>query len=90
MAKRGQKLINVHPHIEHIIWDDACASIGWGDGGDGLAVQRISSVGIVAEETKEHIVLAGTFAHDPRDPSTNCRIAIPQGWIVKRRKVKLA
>lgn len=74
-------------YIEVIEWADAVADVGWSDARDELKVARIVSVGRVVQETKDQLVVAGTFgAHDTE---TNCRIAIPKDWVQRRRKIKL-
>ena len=73
--------------IEVVEWADAVADVGWSDARDELKVARIVSVGKVVQETKDQLVVAGTFgAHDSE---TNCRIAIPKDWVQRRRKIKL-
>lgn len=73
--------------IEVIEWADAVADVGWSDAREELKVARIVSVGRVVQETKDQLVVAGTFGAD--DTETNCRIAIPKDWVQRRRKIKL-
>lgn len=77
--------------IEYIEWDDAVADIGWERRSTvDLSVQRCASVGRVVREDDRTVVVAGTWgATLDADEDTNCRIAIPKGWITKRQLYKV-
>lgn len=75
--------------IEVVEWADAVADVGWMDAREELKVARIVSVGRVVQETKDQLVIAGTFGAHEHDTDTNCRIAIPKDWVQRRRKFKL-
>lgn len=90
MAKQRHKPAKIGS-IEWVEWDDAVADIGWERASDtGLAVQKCVSVGKVVREDERTLVLAGTWgAQGEGDEDTNCRIAIPKGWISKRSLIKM-
>lgn len=84
MARKPSKPTHT---IEVVEWADAVADVGWGDAREELKVARIVSVGKVIQETKDQLVIAGTYGK--YDTDTNCRIAIPKDWVQRRRKIKL-
>jgi hypothetical protein len=72
--------------VLYVEWEDAAASIGWGDGSTD-DVSSCVSIGKVVKETSNALILAGTWGAE--DSDTNCRIAIPKGWIRKRKVLKV-
>ncbi|CAB4139365.1 hypothetical protein UFOVP347_18 [uncultured Caudovirales phage] len=80
------RLTPVHPMapegqtIHAIIWIDAVASSGWSTDPTETSVMTVMSVGRIVHEDDKQIVMAGTFGLG-EDADTNCRIAIPKGWV---------
>lgn len=73
----------------HVIeWLDAVATHGWEDFGFKEGPHRCTSVGFVAHEDDEYVIVAATFAAGP-PAQTNNRISIPKGWITARRILSL-
>lgn len=77
--------------IEAIVWHDAVADIGWKAGGESELPHRCTSIGLVVFDGPNHIVLASTWgAGSDGETETNNRMTIPKGWIVSRRKARIA
>jgi|SanBayMetagenome_1026888.scaffolds.fasta_scaffold59665_2 hypothetical protein len=89
MAKQQAKAPEAS--VEYVEWDDAVADIGWERRSDvALAVQKCASIGRVVREDDQTVVIAGTWGLDSTaDEDTNCRIAIPKGWISRRIRLKI-
>ena len=76
--------------VEYIKWIDAVASTGWAPKSTGFPIQICHSVGVVIEDTKEHIALAGSWGETQHgEPDVNCVISIPKAWIKQRKKLKV-
>ena len=71
-----------------IEWHDSVTTMGWQDIGKSGAPHKCVSVGFLDTETADYVVLAGTFS-EADAAETNNRIAIPKGWITKRKVVRL-
>jgi hypothetical protein len=48
-----------------------------------------TSVGIIVDETKTHLTVAGTWGGEGQGMETNSRITIPKDWVMSRKKIKL-
>lgn len=87
MSKKTKEPIH---QIEFIEWVDAVAATGWMDRRIGFPVQICYSVGSLVEESKEHIVLAGSWGKpEPDADHVNCVISIPKAWVKNRKTVKV-
>ena len=71
------------PPVVYVEWVDAVASSGWDSKAHGADLCH--AVGFVVADTKDHLTLAVTVSADQH----NARLAIPKGWIKKRRRVAL-
>ena len=76
--------------IEYVEWIDAVACTGWMPKTSGFPIQLCHSVGMLIEDSKEHIALAGSWGKPQAgDSDVNCVISIPKAWIKVRKKVKV-
>lgn len=69
--------------VEYVLWKDACSTDPWTslEDLDGKC-SVIQSVGIVAKETEEAIVLCNSF--DMHSGNYCCCINIPKSCVIKR------
>jgi hypothetical protein len=81
--------------IECISWKDAVADTGWKSNEEVASEEKtatVHSIGIVAHEDDKEVVLANTWGvwEDGEGLQTNSRMAIPKGWIVGRKRLKVS
>lgn len=88
MARTGQKPTKA-PEVEHVVWHDAVAHVGWASVEQEYKPAVCSSLGLIVNETKTHLTVAGTWGGEGNFLETNARITIPKDWIMSRKKVKL-
>ena len=79
MSTKPKKL----PPIIYVEWVDAVASAGWEKEAHGADLCH--AVGFVVADTKQHLTLAVTVSGGQH----NARLAIPKGWIKKRKRLAL-
>lgn len=87
MARTGQKLTKLS--VEVVTWHDAVANVGWMPIQAEFKPAVCTSIGVVMNETKSHLTVAGTWGGDGDSLETNSRITIPKDWVISRKKVKL-
>jgi hypothetical protein len=76
--------------IDVIEWKDAVVDCGWEEKDKvKLECHTCFSMGLVVSENSDQIVLAATWSEEGDDFGVNNRIAIPKGWIVSRKTVKV-
>ena len=76
--------------VEYVEWIDAVASTGWMERSSGFPVQMCHSIGVLIEESKDHIALAGSWGKPtPEENHVNCVISIPKAWIKVLKKEKV-
>lgn len=87
MARTGQKPIKLS--VEVVTWHDAVAHVGWNSIQAEYKPAVCTSIGVVFNETKSHLTVAGTWGGEGEHLETNSRITIPKDWVISRKKVKL-
>lgn len=87
LARTGQKPTKYE--VEVVTWHDAVAHVGWSSITATYKPAVCTSIGLVFDETKSHLTVAGTWGGDHDTLETNARITIPKDWVISRKKVRL-
>lgn len=67
-----------------ITWHDAVSNSGWEDIGHDDKPHQCRSIGFLAYEDDDYVIVAATLAEAQGLIQTNNRISIPKGWILSR------
>lgn len=69
----------------YVEWADACTTIGWNHSPELVGLSNIATIGYLVHEDKEKIVVSSSVS-----ANGNCvdPLAIPKGWITKRKNIK--
>jgi len=91
VLRRKSKSRTKEREIRAVVWQDAVTHDGGGWISGEKACQSLPtavSIGIVLEDTKERVTLAGSFFDEELDNMQKCTvggtISIPRGWIIKQ------
>ena len=73
--------------IVYLEWVDVCSYSGWLDDSSEVDLEYIKTVGIVADENDDRIIITSSIATGSQNGDYIGAVVIPKGWIKKRRDI---